>query len=326
MAFTWSRIRESLSERTRRWAYRRHGRDPARLVLASGRIYIVPTPSGLVFGAMIATMLAGSMNYNNNLAFALTFLLAGIGIATIDHTHRTLAGLRLGYVGAEPVFAGDPLDVRLDLANESSNPREEIFLDWPGATDVAGGVASNAVRSVHLPLRTERRGLVELPGLRLSTCAPLGLMRAWAWVHLDASPVVYPRPAPSAQPARRREAQDPGAGPLRAGDDDFAGLRDYRTGDSPRRIAWRSYARTGSLLVRDYRGGEADDPLWIDWADVDADDIELRVSRLTRLVIDAFESGRLWGLGLPGTRIEPAQGRDHLHRCLHALAMIGAPA
>jgi uncharacterized protein (DUF58 family) len=317
------RIRGSLSERTRRWAYRRHGRDPTRVALASGRIYIVPTAPGVVYGAMVATMLAGSMNYNNNLAFTLTFLLAGIGIATIYHTHRTLSGLQLGYVGAEPVFAGDLLDVRLDLVNESSTAREEIFLDWSGSKEIAGGVAPNAVRSVRLPLRTHRRGPVELPGLRLTTRAPLGLMRAWAWVHLDASPVVYPRPVPSARPARRMDARNPDAGPLHAGDDDFAGLRAYRIGDSPRRIAWRSYARTGTLLVSDFRGGESDEPVWIDWADVTGDDVELRVSLLARLVIDAFESGRLWGLAVPGSRIEPAQGRDHLHRCLHALAMVG---
>ena len=100
MRSPWVFIRESIGERTRRWARRRHGQDPPQLILASQRIYILPTPSGLVYAVLLATMLAGSMNYNNNLAFALTFLLAGIGIVAIYHTHRTLSGLRVQYLGA----------------------------------------------------------------------------------------------------------------------------------------------------------------------------------------------------------------------------------
>jgi len=326
MRSPWVLIRNSIGERTRRWARRRHGQDPPQLMLASQRIYILPTPSGLVYGVMVATMLAGSMNYNNNLAFALTFLLAGIGIVTIYHTHRTLSGLRLQYLGAEPVFAGDPLQVRFSLVNESRQPREEILLDWDGSSEIPGGVPALDTRIVGLPLATRRRGPMTLPGLRLASRAPLGLMRAWAWVHMEPRPLVYPRPAPVRVPAMRPETATPADGLRHQGDDDFAGLRDYQIGDSPRRIAWKSYARTGALLVREYRGGSNEELVWIDWDALPASDVETRVARLTRLVIDAFEDGRSWGLRVPGTRIEPASGRDQLHRCLRCLAMAGLPA
>ena len=150
---------------------------------------------------MVATMLAGSMNYNNNLAFALTFLLAGIGIVAIYHTHRTLSGLRLQYLGAEPVFAGDPLQVRFSLVNESSQPRDEILLDWDGCGGVPGGVrAMDTQDRATCRWPPAHAGPMALPGLRLSSRAPLGLMRAWAWVHMEPRPLVYPRPAPEPVP------------------------------------------------------------------------------------------------------------------------------
>lgn len=317
-------LRDRWRSRLQRWALRRQGSDPPQLTLASARIYILPTVPGLLYAAMLATMLAGAMNYNNNLGFALTFLLAGAGVASIYHTHRILAGLRIHYLGAEPVFAGDPLSVRFSLVNEAAEAREEIVLDWAGSSDIPGGLAARQARTVCLPLATRRRGALPLPGLRLSTRAPLGLMRAWAWVHMEPRPLVYPRPA-SRVPAGSRpagEAADPG--PRVQGDDDFAGLRRYQPGDSPRRVAWRHYARADELLIQEYRGGRAEDSLWLDW-DCVPGDADLRAARLARLVIDAHEAGSAWGLRLPGARLGPACGRDHLHRCLAALATVEAP-
>lgn len=325
MGNPWNAIRRGIAARARRWALRRQGRDPGQLMLASRRIYILPTPSGLVFGVMVATMLAGAMNYNNNLAFALTFLLAGVGIVTIYHTHRTLTGLRVHYLGAEPVFAGEVLQVRIALANDQLRPREEIFLDWEDASPVPGGVAPMTSRVVRLPLATTRRGPMPLPGLRIATRAPLGLTRAWAWVHMDPRPLVWPRPAASSPVLPQPDGNQRPTGEQQRGDDDFAGLRGYQPGDSPRRIAWKSFARTAELLVRDYRGGSPEQRLWIDWDALPPSDVETRVARLTRMVLDAAASGRSWGLKIPGTRIEPASGSEHLHRCLRCLALAGLP-
>lgn len=325
MRAAWDRIRNRFAERSRRWARRRQGSDPPRLRLASERIYILPTASGLVYAIMLATMLAGSMNYNNNLAFALTFLLASTGIVAIYHTHRVLSGLRLDYLGAEPVFAGDCLQVRFAIVNESTQSREEIFLDWPGADAVAAGVGEAGRRIVEMPLATAKRGPQALPALRLSTRAPLGLTHAWAWVHMDEYPIAYPQPSARASAALSQAAALPATGRPDRGDDDFAGLRKFQSGDSPRRIAWKSYARTGVMLAREFRGGTCEEPLWIDWDAVAAVDTETRIAHLARLVIEAFEAGRSWGLRGPEMHVDPAGGHEQLHRCLRALATVALP-
>jgi uncharacterized protein (DUF58 family) len=318
-------IRKRLAERARRWAHRRQGSDAPRLRLAGERIYILPTAAGLLYGVMLLTMLAGAMNYNNNLAFAMTFLLAAVGMVAIYHTHRRLAGLRLDYLGAEPVFAGDALPVRFALTNDAAVARDEIFLGWAGDNPVAAGVDAAAARVVTVPLPTSRRGPIPLPALRVDTAAPLGLTHAWAWIHLEERPLVYPRPAARAQALVQAVAEAAAAGDRHLGDDDFAGLRAYQPGDSPRRIAWRSYARSGELLAREFRGGAHENPLWIEWDAVRAADTEARIAALARLVIEAFEAGRSWGLRGPGICIGPAGGREHLHHCLQALATADLP-
>lgn len=64
--------------------------------------HILPTRHGILF----VTLLLGSINYNNSLGYAFTFLLGGVGLVSILHAYRNLAGQRLTPGRARAVFAG----------------------------------------------------------------------------------------------------------------------------------------------------------------------------------------------------------------------------
>ena len=78
-----------------RWARKRQGSDSAITQLRASRVYILPTGVGLVFALMTFAMLLGSMNYNNNLSFVLTFILVGIGLVSMHQCQRNLVALEL---------------------------------------------------------------------------------------------------------------------------------------------------------------------------------------------------------------------------------------
>jgi uncharacterized protein (DUF58 family) len=126
-------------------------------------------------------------------------------------------------------------------------------------------------------------------------------------------------------PALRASA---GEGQARGpGDHDMAALRPWQTGDSSRRIAWKAMARTASedFIVRQYEGGEPGE-LSLDWDQLPADwDIEPKLSRLTRWVLDADALGARYALHLPGVSVRAGAGASHRIRCLEALATWGAP-
>ena len=71
-------MRTSLRERLAQWLFRTGGAATADVVLVQRRVFILPTRQGLVFGGTLALMLAASVNYNLNLGYVLTFLLAGM--------------------------------------------------------------------------------------------------------------------------------------------------------------------------------------------------------------------------------------------------------
>lgn len=312
-----------IGQRARAWATKRDGQDPHSVCLLSRRVYILPTRPGIIFGVIVFTMLLGAMNYNNNMGFALTFLLAGVSIVSIYHCHRNLAELYFHYRRANPVFAGNPIGFQFSVENRSTISRWQIEIGWDGHDKICDELEPNSQALVTLPLPTERRGLVSPPRVQLSTRFPLGLFRAWAWVNMDVDAIVYPRPAEHSLVSL---AGDPGfvsSGHSVDGDDDFSGLRNFRLGDPPKHIAWKRYARTGEKLVTEFHSGP-ENLVWIDWDKLPGADTEQRIALMTRAVVDCDADGRSYGLRLPGTELRPATGPLHRHECLKALALFDA--
>ena len=118
-----ARLSAAALGRARGWALKRQGIDQPLTRLRPGRVYILPTGVGLVFALMSFAMLLGSMNYNNNLSFLLTFLLAGLGFVAMHQCQRNLVGLEIAFAGVEPVFAGQSLRFRVILHNPDDQPR-----------------------------------------------------------------------------------------------------------------------------------------------------------------------------------------------------------
>ncbi|MBC7481338.1 MAG: DUF58 domain-containing protein, partial [Rhizobacter sp.] len=63
------------------------------LLLTQRNVYILPTRAGFMFGAALLVLLLASVNYQLNLGYVLTFLLAGSGVVSMHLTHATLRGL-----------------------------------------------------------------------------------------------------------------------------------------------------------------------------------------------------------------------------------------
>ena len=75
------------------------------LTLTQRNVYILPSRPGLMLGATLLVLLVASINYQLNLGYLLTFLLAGSAVVGMHVCHGTLRGLRLHLLAPEPTFA-----------------------------------------------------------------------------------------------------------------------------------------------------------------------------------------------------------------------------
>jgi uncharacterized protein (DUF58 family) len=297
------------------------------IVLGHRRVYIVPSRLGLLFGAALLILLVGSINYALSLGFALTFLLAGMGIAGMVQTARNLAQLTLRPARAEPVFAGEDARFRLVLDNAAEYDRPEILVRQLGCgAQCRVDVGPRAAAEAELAVAAEKRGWLPLGRVMLETRFPVGLFRAWSYARPESRCLVYPRPEPGAMPPPAPSSQAGGTRAHAQGSDDFSGLRAYQPSDSPRHVAWKSAARSNEMLTKQF-AGEATAELWLDYAALPATlGLEARLSRLAGWVLAAERGGAQYGLRLPGTEIAPGRGDSHRSACLEALALFETPA
>jgi uncharacterized protein (DUF58 family) len=293
------------------------------VTLRRGRIYILPTGLGVAFGVMLVAMLLGSLNYGNNLGLALTFFLAALGLVAMHACHRNLEQLVVHSGATEPPFAGQDAVFRIAIENPGPLPRCDLEAVASRLTPPVHVAAAGAA-ALELRVPTRRRGAILLERVEIATRYPYGLFRAWAVLHPGMQCLVYPRPAADAPLPPRRAGLD-GAGAVRRGEDDFAGLKDYHPGDPPKHIAWKAYARADELLVKEFSGDAEATPVF-DLADAPGADLETRLAVLARWVLDAHARGLAFGLRLPSGEIPPAPGDVQRARCLAALARFEAPA
>lgn len=314
--FPKDKIRQRIMDRVRT----RRGPVTLPFNLEYRHIFVLPTAFGLGFGLMLLFMALGGLNFSNNMALLLVFLLAVIAQLTTVLAYRNLVGVSIGSVRAEPVFCQEPAHFDVYLTNPEERPRLAIQAGIAESRDCID-LAMHSSGKLTLCQATTKRGWLKMEDFHLETRYPLGMFRAWAWVFSPARCLVYPKPAMNPPPLPRT-----GSGPsgqARKGEgEQVHGLRQYRQGDSPRRIAWRTSARHDELYTREMETPQLN-ACEISWYALPGIDTEARLSILTSWVVLADHRQLPYSLELPGNNVAGGLGADHRSQCLQLLALYG---
>jgi uncharacterized protein (DUF58 family) len=340
----WNRLR-------RRW------RPPRRLTFTrEGRI-IVFLSVGVGFAAI---------NTGNNLLYLLLGWLLSFIIASGILSEQTLRGLVVERRPPAKIFANEPFLMEVVIRNTKlvrasysievedligQNPAVPIdkrcyFLKIP-----EGKHQRTSYRHTFT-----RRGVYSIAGYRLATKFPFALFRKSKDVDEPLQILVYPARIAVQRPASRAQVHGETTASRLGRRGEFFGLRERRPGDDRRDIHWKSSARTGRLLVREYEDelarrvvivvdnalplavrdaiaagstGEAIGP-WsegigslapADEAKVTA--VERAISTAASLAASYLETGWTVELVARETHVPPGVGRMHEAKIGKALALLG---
>jgi uncharacterized protein (DUF58 family) len=322
------------------WArLRRRLRPPRRLSFTREGKLIVVLSVGVGFAAI---------NTGNNLLYLLLGWLLSFIIASGILSELTLRALTVVRRPPPRVFAGEPFLMEVVITNGKPN-RASYSIE---VEDLQGGTPIDK-RCYFLKIpeaksqRTSyrhtfvRRGLYTLTGYRLATKFPFALFRKSRDVEAKLDVLVYPArvsvPRPPPRAATRGDAVADRLG--RRGE--FFGLRERRVGDDRRDVHWKSSARSGRLLVREYEDELArrvvigvDNALPQDVRDAIADAAltpaqEAAVSAVERAISIAasiaaayLEVGWTVELVARGTHVAPGTGRMHEAKIARELALL----
>jgi uncharacterized protein (DUF58 family) len=246
------------------------------------------TPDGALFLglALVCWWLSFLSPSWSNIPLLVSMVLFSLWLLALWQGTRSLRRIQFRRHCPERIFANEPLTVSVVLTNPSRLPAagvlasEELESETaPEAIPAAGGgtrtpakvalarggtfftvVAGKEHERSTYTLTIRRRGIYTFGETTLETVFPLGFFHTRSVRRLPGRIVVYPRLGEvdtaffkelelSLQMLRR-------ARPSRA-EEDFRSLREYREGDNPKWIHWRSTARLQKMLVKEFEEPQA---------------------------------------------------------------------
>lgn len=225
---------------------------------SAGRWFLFPT---FLFG------LVGSVSLEHQLHVACLFSLAVWLVAFVWMLAHLPKGVTINARYPARVAAGEVVLVRAEVVNGSKRPHYDVqFLPhlWPKGLNAhfweiapASRVGPGETVEQFMPVECPQRGMYVLPGFRVSSSFPFGLLCATTVVEAPHSLLVYPKFTPLSsmeiQPGRKYH---PGGVALASnlGDSfEYIGNREYREGDNIRDLDWNATARVGRPIIREYR-------------------------------------------------------------------------
>lgn len=302
------------------WFARHNPPSRDSILLHNRRLYILPTRFGYLFGFLLLVLFLAAINYENSMAFVLTFMLTALAIVSLWQTHKNLLGLEVGLRAPKPVYCGEYCEFEFILQHQNNSVRYAVGIQYADQPPVYLTLKPGSSAQARLKIPTARRGQFKPKGLYVFTRYPTGLFHAWGWLKFDTPILIYPKPLNNVvlQETMIEQYQGKTSTSTIEGDD-FAGLREHRTGESLRHISWKAYAQGKGLLTKTFQG-HARPSWWIDWSQINEPSLETKLSYMTALVIYAENENQKYGLKLPGITIEQQTGTAHKQACLAAVA------
>lgn len=271
-----------------------------------------------------------AVNTGNNLLYLLLGAMLGFIGVSGWLSERAVRGLSVSRKVPRGVTVGRPVRIEYRVTNHKGwLPSYAVDLSEEGLPRRAfvpflPAGSSTVARSLH---HFTRRGVYPLHALTLGTGFPFGLFRKERDLSVPGELVIWPRTDRSVrevEPAGGRRARRGAA--LTAspgGRGEYRGLREYRPGDDPRDIHWRTTARLSAPVVREYERDAAEDlEICLDLRGEPGGRAEAAVEIAAALAARALRTGRRFGLTAHGVEIPPDSGAGHLERVLDALARI----
>jgi uncharacterized protein (DUF58 family) len=287
-------------------------------------------PGVLLLGGTMALGLA-TLNTGNNLLYVLLGGLLGMIVLSGLLSERTLRGVAIERAGPRCITAGRR--ARMEYRIRNTNRRlPACTVEWREAGLQESGfvalIEPGQVVDASAPLVVPRRGVYVLRRIIVSTSFPFGLFRKERDLEIAGSLVVRPDASrPIRAPRRRGGGVEVAAWPvpsLAAGHRGaFRALRPYRTGDDPRDVHWRSTARMGEPVLREYDRDAGERPwLVLELRAPGIEAAERAVQAAASLAGRLTREGRAFGFSAGSVRIAPDVGTGHLDAVLDLLAAV----
>jgi len=288
-----------------------------------------PTKEGKRF--LLATFLiaVAAVNTGNNLIYLILAMMFSILVISVAVLNLNLRGLVFGFSITQPIFAKNRVVIKISLSNRKKiipsysirvNPQEGIE-----GQGIIPYVSSASQVFLDMDIIFEKRGIYRYGDFSLSSSFPFILFQKKIGMHDGGEVIVYPEIKEMDELIPEMIVSDYDSYVTKRGQgEDFLMIREFRYGDSMRRIQWKASAKTGKLMVKDMG---IDEPRLLtiildNIKPLDKESFEKAVSFAASLSDRFIKIGFFVRLMTCKRLIPFGSGSEHLFKILDVLALI----
>jgi uncharacterized protein (DUF58 family) len=294
---------------------------------------IKPTRDGWWCLLVAVGLGVAAINTGNNLLYLLVSALLALIVVSGILSEQSMRGLDLTGIVPEEIYAGRPALFGAAVVNRkrwltSYSITVELLAAEAHALESGSRfiyfrrIEAGAERLATWEEALPRRGRHRLAGVRITTRFPFGLFVKAGRPALADEVLVFPRVRRVPVESLRYLGDTGDAAARRRGrGNDLYNLRDYRPGDDPRFIHWRSTAKAETLVVRELEADTTHDARLVLVGRGSGEALEAGLSEAASVAVALVRAGAGVELQAPGCFVPLGHGRPHLRRVLAALAL-----
>lgn len=307
------------------------GRHVTRLMARVGKRSGVVIPrEGVGYLAIMLALAVGAMLGQKNTPLLVFGMMAGPFILNGWVVYSMLKKVSVSRTIPSRAAAGQAVNVQVSVRNDKLLLASHLLEVKDQINSSDADEAEARVTFVRVPPRAERvsryqirfsrRGRYTFGPARVSSRFPMGIGERGQLLSETNELIVHPstgRLLPAWKQQQRELAEASRTSRTQAGvfDDEFHRIREYRDDDNPRSIHWRSTARRGILMTREYHQNRRsdsfvllhlpDDSGWLE------EDSEAAISVAATMCVDQTRAagGNMFLLGIAGRETELISSR-----------------
>jgi len=281
------------------------------------------TPQFRILVVLGLFMLWAAINYSNNGAYFVLFLLISVVVTSGFMAWGNMRGAALHWSGEAQGHVHSDCCLPVRVVAGADRILKSVSLRIPGVRVLGPSARIDEIsppgRHCRLLLPVSRRGVYQIDEIVLESTFPLGFWYCRKRFPVEGRLWVYPEIKGSLPwPEYTTGSDDSSDESSGQSGDIFSGHRRYTPGESQRHIDWKAFSRGKGLLIKDYRGGGTGCVVF-DYSSLVGLDGESRLSQLAQWALQASREDVEYLLRLPGREVGPGCGASHYQQVLKAL-------
>uniref|UniRef100_A0A832A258 DUF58 domain-containing protein n=1 Tax=Desulfacinum infernum TaxID=35837 RepID=A0A832A258_9BACT len=285
------------------------------------------TRAGWIYVVLTVAVGFAAVNTANNLIYVITSVLLGFMLISGIAGKFNLEAVQVQLALPDEIYAESPAPMVVRVRN-----RRRFLPVFLISVHVGPNAAfftyldrkSEATQTI--PIHFARRGLSPPMPVWVASLFPFGFFVRTRLVDPLPSVLVFPKLTPSPYPAapldRTSKGEDRSLERHTGEDHDLRSIREYQAGDPLKKIHWKSSARTGRWLTKEF-SMPARDTVVVDLDQMRGQDVEKALSCAAFVINAAARRGAAVGLLVGNRRYEPQASLAHKRKLLTVLALYG---